>query len=63
MQVIDGLSVSGTLVENRLIFQSIPQETIFLYGLLMNRSFQTLNINPFVPNAPYLYLLKTSENL
>ena len=34
-------------------------------GLIQSRMFKIrrLNINPFVPNAPFLYPLKTSENL
>ena len=42
-------------------FEKFPTDVKLLFGALY---FEYLNlINPFVPNAPFLFPVKTSENL
>ena len=44
-------------------FNPKPQLCLSIYNLLFPSSINVPRINPFVPSAPFLYPLKTSETV
>ena len=48
--------------ENYFCVLNIPISLIFLFFYILT-SLSPNSFNPFVPNTPFLYPLKTSENL
>ena len=47
---------------NKFYERKIP-EFLIMQNLFVKMRGDPLRLNPFVPNAPFLYPLKTSENL
>ena len=50
----------------RVVFSTVSNtydEAFVQKQLVAKRTFRKKLLNPFVPNAPFLYPLKTSENL
>ena len=57
-KVIKSSSFIIFILAHGIIFKPFPKRIFCGYDF-----FGRFHVNPFIPNAPFLYLLKTSENL
>ena len=53
----------STYMNNTLVFDPFATNAPFPYNLTVFWCFHLNSLDPFVPNALFVYLLKTSENL
>ena len=61
LQIVNLNQTWKKIIEQFQILDNGQKKSVF-YLLCRNRGGLHISINPFVPNAPFLYPLKTSEN-